>query len=70
MPVYHMPDGKNWMFENHARARVFHDGFHLFPAVGFIAMNGAVGAGGFVFLVGTFLEALFGVAHQFSAVLT
>lgn len=39
-----MPQAENWMFPQHSRAGVTHDGADLFPAVFLIAMHRALGA--------------------------
>jgi hypothetical protein len=64
LPVYEMHHGKVWVVEQHTRAGVAHHLTYLLAHGGFVTMDSAIGAGGFVFLEWAMVDALHGVICQ------
>ena len=56
--------GQDRVPPDHPGAGMAHDGTDLFPHVGPVAMDGAVGAGGLFRPEGTFVETLYGVGEK------
>ena len=59
-----MASGQDRVPPDHPGAGMAHDGTDLFPHVGPVAMDGAVGAGGLFRPEGTFVETLYGVGEK------
>ena len=68
--MQYVPDGHNWVFEDHAGATVRHDFFGLFLHVLFVAVNRTNPAGRFVLPVRAFGQAEFCEINKFKAVIT
>jgi len=55
------------MAQGHTRTGVTHHLAHVFAFLFFVAVDGAPGAGRFGLAVGAFRQAVFRIAHKFSA---
>ena len=53
------------MTPKHARAGIAHDVAYSFFHRRFVAVNGTLSAGGFLFLIRAFIETSFGIGEQF-----
>jgi hypothetical protein len=59
-----MHQRKHRVAEQHSRTGVAHDGAHLLAHCGFVAVDGAIGAGRFVVVEAAFFDALNGVVEE------